>query len=402
MNKKIALIILITITFMLMEVFRLTAFQRTFSYISLVFGTFGHVIYFIYFKKFPKEFAFWYSVGLLMWAISIISAYVIYDQSFISGFVANIILYEIGLVSLFWYIFSSFKFQIINLFSNLKRAAWIYFSVLILMYFFDYAYINISEITGEIITVDIGKLNKGFLSFIAIYFFSKFLYKSDYKYLLFSIILFLPNHLVEIQRFNLLLIILVLIISMSLNKNKLSNIKFILPFLIMFLPMIIIYFNISESFSDSLNRFQNAFKIFYFDGESINDSSTASRLVQTEYAIEKFKEYPIFGNGLFRQSESQNLFGNLYFHVTDVGVFGILYCFGVFGILIFLKQILYLRKLIVKGFQNYYQFFITVSFLYLIINSIVTQESIYFFKKFLFYVFLCHIIYSIDMQDDKI
>jgi hypothetical protein len=380
--------LLIIVVVLLLEVLRLSPLARTGSYVSLILSTYGHVIFFKNNKSFTTSFKRWYFLGLLLMLISIITTYVHYGQSFVSGFVANIKLYEVGLVSLFWYFFLKYKIPISNFFSLLTISGWITVIIIALMIITNFTYINESDLTGNIIEIHGGKLSKGLVNFIAIYFFSIFLFKNNIKYLFFSILFFSSNHFYEVQRYALISSILLYAIGIFKNNNYKANFRLkMFTFLIIFILFII---NISSNVGvELIRRFQSAFKIFSTTSASkIGDSSVIARINEIQFAIERFSMHPFFGNGNFRVSESQKVIGDVYFHLSDIGFFGILYSFGILGLLVFVTQLIYLLKNLKVKPSNIFQIFSILVLSYMMITSLLTGESIIFYKKFMFYVCL--------------
>ena len=58
-----------------------------------------------------------------------------------------------------------------------------------------------------------------------------------------------------------------------------------------------------------MDNFAEASKIFTEDANDINDASTVVRVYETEFALDKFKQHPIFGNGYYRANEAEKVIG---------------------------------------------------------------------------------------------
>lgn len=387
-NRTLFSLLLFIIVILILEVLRLSPLAIPASYVSLILSTYGHFIFLIHYKSFTISFKRWYFLGLFLMLISMITAYSYYGQSFVSGFVANFKLYEVGLVSLFWYFILKHKISVSNFFSLLTFFGWISFMIILLMVIIDFSFLNVSDLTGKVIEIHGGKISKGLVNFIAIYFFSIFLFKNNIKYLFFSILFFSSNHFYEVQRYSLILVILLFVIGSLKNRNKISNfsLKMTAFLTIPILSIIIMSFNAGV---ELVGRFQSAFKIFSdFSPAEIGDSSVVARVYEYQFAFERFRTHPFFGNGNFRASESENIIQDVYFHLSDVGIFGILYSFGILGLLVFLSQLIYLFKFLKFEPFNHFQLFSILALAYMMINTFLTGESIVFYKKFMFYVCL--------------
>ena len=394
-KKKIILFLLIIISIVIFDVFRLTPFAKLVSYSSLILSTIGHFIFFLKPQFFPKTFKFWYNLGLLTMIISITTCQLYYGQSLVSGFVANINFYNIGLVSLFWHLFIKYKIFVDKLFYLLSKTGWISLISISFIVVTGYVYINESELTGKIIEIHGGKLSKDLVNFIALYFFSIFIYKNKTKYLFLTILFFAINHIYEVQRFSLVVSIAVIFFGFFRSKNKRANLKLIL---LGFISLPIIYFYISNSTvgNNFKDRFTEAFKIFSEEDEkNVDDPSVAVRFLEAQYALEKYIARPYFGNGLYRASESKKVIGDRHFYVSDIGLFGVLYSFGIFGILIYLLQLKFLLKIIKLKNLNNFQYTIMLAFFNLMLYSLLTGQSIFFYKNFMFFICLFYLSSSI-------
>lgn len=387
-KKKIILWFLTVLALLIFEVHSLTPAAILVSYLMLALSTFGHIIFIFEPKLFPKTIRSWYLIGLGLGLVSLITCYTYYDQSLISGFIANVRFYNVGTVILYFYLIIKNDISFIDLFSFLKKAGWLLLILTGVMFFADFTFLNESELTGEILEVSANKLSKSFTNFIAIYWFSKYLFKSNYKFLLFSLLFFAANHLGEIQRFALIVSFLIIGIGILKKRKTKATLNFIIPSLLS-------VFIISEILSGStegqavVRKFNEASKIFSSDEDNIEDASTVVRIFQTEFALSKFAEHPVFGNGYYRASEKENVIGSgIYFHVSDIGFFGILYSLGLLGAFIFLFQLKLTWKELMNKQYNHYHLSIVLYLSYYMIFSLLTGQSINSYSLFFFLIAL--------------
>tara|TARA_R110001583_G_C5620893_1_gene406253 strand:+ start:269 stop:1495 length:1227 start_codon:yes stop_codon:yes gene_type:complete len=387
-RKKWVLAILLLITILFLNVFSLTPLAIIISYLTLAVSTIGHFVFLLESKKIPKPVKTWYFIGLLLMCISIFTSYIHYGQSFVSGFIANINFYHVGSVIVFYYLFLKHRITFPSLFSILSKAGWLLLILIVIMAITKFAFINESELTGKLVIVSAGKVSKEFINLLAVFWFSKFLFKNNYKYLLYTILFFAGNHFEKIQRFAFVVTILTIGVGLLKNRNKLSNLKFILP-VVFAIPFVGIYFNYSIENSDIIDRFIEASKIFTSEADDINDISAAIRISETEFAIEHFKLHPLFGNGFYRSSESDKVIGeDTYFYPSDVGIFGVLYNLGILGLVVFFGQIILLWKYLKIKYTNPYQFGSVLGLLFIITTSFLTGSTINTYQIFFFYVCL--------------
>ncbi|NJB72642.1 hypothetical protein GGR42_003133 [Saonia flava] len=256
-----------------------------------------------------------------------------------------------------------------------------------------FEFINESELTGKVIIVNVEIVSKNLINFIAIFWLAKFLQLTSYKYLLYSLLFFSANHYGEIQRFVLLVTMLIMGVGLFKYGSKKVNLKFIIPGIFTLFFIGVFLFNTSGGES-ILERFYEASKIFTNREDNINDISTSIRISETEFAIERFKLHPLFGNGYARASEVDKIYGeDTYFHVSDIGLFGILYVFGIIGIIVIMGQLNLLIHFLKLRLKNYYQFTFVLSLFFMMVFTLLTGSSINGFSTFFFYISLMRLTY---------
>ena len=91
-------------------------------------------------------------------------------------------------------------------------------------------------------------------------------------------------------------------------------------------------------------------------------------------ALNGFFESPIIGNGVFRSSIKEDLFGDVHFYLSDIGIIGTLYAFGIIGPLVYLFQIKTFQKM---TFESALLFGLKLNMVYLLFNSILTGSAIF-------------------------
>jgi hypothetical protein len=121
----------------------------------------------------------------------------------------------------------------------------------------------------------------------------------------------------------------------------------------------------------------------------INDASTAVRVFEKDFAIERFKMHPVFGNGYFRASEKNKIIGrNVYFYPLDIGLYGILYSLGAIGIIVFIIQL----RLVLINYNNRnsnpFHVFVILGLVFFTFSSILNGNTLNNFKAFFFFICL--------------
>lgn len=383
-KSTVAIIVIIILIMMLFNVFKLTPLSRIVSYLLLISSTIGHLIFIIKPRMFSKNIKYWYYIGLTTMLVSMVTGYLNYNQSFVSGFVANFNFYNVGSVILFVYLILKNNISLPRLFALIIKVSWVLLGLIALMAITNFVFINESELTGNIVLVHAGKISKNLTNFIAIYWIALFLFKSNYKYLWYSLLFFAANHFHDLQRFALIVSLLVIVIGVLKMKKSNAAKKIIIPALFLMILVSVFLFNSIEG-TAVLNKFVEAFKVFTEDSDAINDASAAIRIIQVDFALNQFQEHPLFGNGFYRASDFDKAIGKgIYFYPNDIGFFGILYFLGLFGAVLFFKQLkLIWTQLKIKQ-NNQYQLCLVLAMLFVLLSSLITGTSINYYSYFFF------------------
>ena len=88
---------------------------------------------------------------------------------------------------------------------------------------------------------------------------------------------------------------------------------------------------------------------------AINESSSINRIGAINYYINKFIEEPLFGYGLYSTSYEYGLIltgANLHYYADDIGVFGYIFQYGTFGIILGIYFVTLINK-IIKRLDKY-------------------------------------------------
>jgi hypothetical protein len=99
----------------------------------------------------------------------------------------------------------------------------------------------------------------------------------------------------------------------------------------------------SEAVSARYGKFSDAFQVL--TGAEVEDASAAARPLELLNALPHIADHPVFGNGLVsnqwegkQENSPSDFYPAEYFFPVDIGVIGIVYLYGVFGILLFAWQ----------------------------------------------------------------
>ena len=387
-KKKIIVIFILFCIITIFGVFNNTPLAKWISYLSLPVSTFGHFLFFTYIKQIPKSIKNWYLIGLLIMIVSISTSYIHYNQSFIDSFVATKNFYQVGVVFLIYFLIIKYKLSMKELFDSIIFLGWLTLLLVFFLMSIDYS-ITFTNIDGKVIFSTIGKFNKSLIFFSAIYYLAMFLIKGKYKFLIFMILFFSIPHLNEIQRVIFLSSIITVIVGFRLVNSNRVKVKIFLPVLLVLFGFIN-FLSFTAEGKDFIYRFEQMAKFINFDEDTaIDDSSVAVRLIENEFALNKFSEHPLTGNGFYRRSNHANVVGDIYFHFLDIGIVGILYTLGIFGAIIFIYQYVLLYKIIQNNkYYNVYGLASVLGLLFIMLFSLSAGTSINSFSYFFFFVIL--------------
>lgn len=342
-NKKALILIVSIIILIQFNFFRLSPLAIPISYLLFLISSLGFLIFIFKQKLFNREIKFWFCIGIASMVISILTCTAYYGQSFISGIIANQGFYKIGSVIFIYYLIRIYKISFESLLDSLVTVGWFIAIAILIMSIFDFEVSVVSELTGKTTVFHSGTLSKAFTNFIAILYLNFYLTKQKTKYLLFSIFFFGLNHIYSFQRLSFMISLAIILLALTIKGSVYKNIKFLI--LLLGLGLIALFFtDIAYLYKTILN----AFKILTPDTVTDTmDSSIIERVNEAYFALERINEHPIFGNGYYRASEAEKVLGpGVYFYESDIGVIGILYSLGVFGLSVFLLQGIFIKKLL--------------------------------------------------------
>lgn len=244
------------------------------------------------------------------------------------------------------------KIRMKNILMALRYFTIVWSVTLIVFYFIGYEYVIGDEIIHP------GKWNKTIFLLMAFLTFYKEK-KSTLDIFLIFIFLAIP-FLVDFQRIVFLGLLGSFCIKLLYDSRGLKQkLKMILT-LIVTLSFVAIW-----GYATIINKFN-----FISELDSSNttsDTSVAGRIHEYSIAIESIKSRPIFGSGLYNAEIKNQILPNEYFYPSDLGIIGIQYTFGLFGILITFYLIFKLRKLnfktsLDKGLKYFLIFLLLTSF----------------------------------------
>lgn len=253
---------------------------------------------------------------------------------------------------------------------------WIFAIYIALVSFLDWSFVFKSPISGNEMMVTANKYDKAIIFFGIIYYLAGFFKKGSLQQLFYALVLFSITQIYDIQRGDFIFIaFMFFILGVYFRRDKgMKRVVLLAPLAIGILIFALSVVDLSV-FND---KFGQMFLLFEGkEANQIQDASVFIRIQQTEFALKGFYENPIFGNGLIRASQKEALIGSVYFYPADVGLFGMLYTFGLFGLLVFIALIVFtIRAFKTKSFWVSSIFIMFL--IYIIAYSLKDGNAIFF------------------------
>jgi hypothetical protein len=155
--------------------------------------------------------------------------------------------------------------------------------------------------------------------------------------------------------------------------------------------------------SSVVQKFGDALSVVV-TGEKGDDVSSNARILESAIAFPYIQKHWVLGNGKLSNQWHGGYEGILgYFYPSDIGVIGVLYIYGILGLLFFLGQYYYAIN-VSKRLSTYYKSSplldgIKGFLLYFLLHSIVTGRFVHYAEISLFFV---AILYCMKVEAQKI
>lgn len=366
------------------ETFMLTSLFNYFWGISMVTSTLGFLIFVFYFKTFPKLLRQFGILSIALFLLSIYSSHNYFGQSLYSGVIASSSLYITGSAFLIYYLIIKYKIEFNSVTKSITKTSWLVFFALILVYLIG---TNIGLVTES----SERALRKGFINFGAIIYLAFFFKRKHFAYLFFSLLLFSTNHWYDFQRIIVFAYIACFLILTLYFRRK--NVSTLVLMVSMILAPIIFTIGANTEVGKMVEKkISYIFQIFEDDKDKRNndDSSITVRYYESEYAIESIKKHPITGVGIIRSSEKDKYIKLDHFYVSDIGLIGVYYSFGIIGAFLYFFQWRYFFKRFINKVNELsdIELGLLIYILYMLLRTISTGSTLNAPAEFLIIVAL--------------
>ncbi|NRA13612.1 MAG: hypothetical protein HRT57_16845 [Crocinitomicaceae bacterium] len=337
-KKKIVIIFIFLAVLVGFDTFQHTKIGVNTKALALVFGTLGYGLFAFYFRRFPKILRFFGITLLLLMLQSIQSTYYIHKQPVNLSFLANASIFNSGLAFFVYYLILKYKITLAEIKQFLLRTAWVLVLAMIIVHFLQINILVDDTIPGDF---QLSMLRKGFVTMAGIIYLTDFFKTNKSKYIAFSLLFIATDHLAEFQRGAIFLYLLSILILLFHYRRNSSFYKLTLA-ITLSIPLILIASITTDFGSIVSQKISDAFELLESDRDSYSESSIEIRVIQSEYAISQIRIHPVTGIGQIHHSLKEKYTGLSYFYQNDIGLIGIILTFGIFGILIMIRQFGYL------------------------------------------------------------
>ena len=240
---------------------------------------------------------------------------------------------------------------------------------------------------------------------VGFYFFSKHLTFNSRKQLLYAIVFLSIPHFaaLEIQRGILLSTILCVFFAIfwKYNYHKSMSKKIILYILTPLITPVALFFLYRIPFV--YEKFRPIIELLNFNLVDVKDPSLTSRLLEINIVFDFIGTTSFFGYGYYPLSQAKFIFPERFF-LEDIGLFGIYFTLGFFGIFIFLIQFLWAFKY-VKHFRNNSSVLLkcsTLLYLFYLVYTFSTGKLIHHYGLFVLIIILLESVErNIKLQDKR-
>jgi hypothetical protein len=276
-------------------------------------------------------------IGLTLLIItSIFSTYTQLKQDLLSSLIATQQLIKGFSPFFIIYIIKNKDIDFNRIIKWIINFVWLYAIFIAITSVTGWSYTFTSPLSGNELLITANKYSKGILFFGIIYYLINYFIWAKLKNLFFAFIILFSTQLYDIQRGDVIFISFLFLIMMYSFKNRNGSKKLFLttPFILFSIIIISSFID----FSESSEKFSQMFLLLSSENYvKISDASIFVRIEEADFAIRGFLESPMFGKGLMRASKQESLIGNIYFYPADIGIIGVIYTFGLTGILIYLS-----------------------------------------------------------------
>lgn len=385
-NQRFVEIVLIIVTGTLMSTpFQILGIQASILLFSCFVILFGQ---YILFEKFDKKYKFISKtyLGILFFIplISAIRSNIVFGQSIINGLTSHLN-YYMYLSSIFFYYYIKIKDPDLN---KLKKSVialgWISFVILfIIKILFQDLRITIPSYDGITeYTYSVNNISSPFIIWVGFYYLGKYKVTSNTKNL-FYFLLFISFTIIfyNARTFSAMLLIILSIFYFKEINRKTDRFKigiFILICTLCFIFLSVINPLIYEFFENKILLFTDAANVF--KGNEVSDFSANARLLQSDLAFSFLKNNFLFGVGQLKASIKEYYLSE-YFYPSDIGLLGVLFNYGLIGLLILSFQI----KIFYNAFKSNF----------IRNNSFLLGTSYFLFFKYLSSIFTGEFVFGI-------
>ena len=265
----------------------------------------------------------------------------IFDQSFLKGIIANFNHWGFLIIVYMYFFFKGNKNGVFLLESSIIRFGWLSLFIIvpikILYPNLEYV-VNSFDGSSEYLFSVKNSLSSPFIVWTGFIYMIKFEYKKKIAHLIYLIIMLCYPIIFFNSRSYIIALLVYFLIFKSAGNNSRFFLKFFRLLLIVFTIVILSLFNpsIYLFFQNKLYLFKELF--LGISGQITDDLSVSFRFIQSIEAFKFIEDYYVLGVGTLDSLVTKKYIAD-YFHPSDLGIVGVIFNYGILGMLILLYQI---------------------------------------------------------------
>lgn len=359
---------LIPVLFILIvfDTLRFTPLELLADFFLLSLAVIGIVRYYALKINRITEARYIFNIATLLIISSSVAAIFVTKQDLLSTLFATRHLFKVYAVFYFSPQLRAGAWNLDKITRTLEKFAWPYAILVGFIGLLNWTFVFQSPFSGQVLVVTGAKFSKVIIVFFILFYLSKYFKHGGVSNILKAVILFATTQTYDIQRgdFVFMVVILLLLVYKNLKTNRVRNIIILSPVIGGGLVLTIMFLNTGRI----EDKFEQMLLLFSPDEHNaIKDPAIFVRIRETNFAVEKFSSSPIIGNGIIRDSMKEKLLGNVYFYPADVGVFGLLFCFGLVGLI----PVLFASTWIIREFPKRYDHHLIHAFYFFAMYSLL-------------------------------
>ena len=309
---------------------KLTPFDFVERWLLLGLSVAGFILLPLKFRVINRRYRFWLMSFIILGFVSIATNMAVHNLDVQSGVIGSLNqLSVIATVPFYLMLRDEERFSLVK--KHVHRLGVILLLALALFHFQGGKFSYVGIVSSDVLEVTATKLNKNYLNLVFCLLLGRYIVTNRLLTLVYAGCFAGSNMLGDLQRAILVAFGVLLCYAILVNRNYKRVMQGVV--IVGAIALVVVANDSSRSLFES--KFSAVGKLFD-SGERLEDFSLIARMEEAEIGMQGFRNQPVFGNGVIRNSLKPLVFGeNTYFHLSDIGILGIAHAFGLLGLVIF-------------------------------------------------------------------